>query len=145
MRSTLFAALALALAALLAGCGPEPDDGVEQVRERLVGTWQRDYEEQGTRVRRILVLEPGGRFRELSLTLGPREAGTRHTHEGEWLFEGTNLKRRYTLMDGAQPAAPTVPFATFQVRFTGSHEFTGVDHVRKREIRYRRVPDGTRP
>lgn len=147
MRSPLLAALAIALAALVAGCdaGPDADAETEQVRERLVGTWQRDYEEQGTQVRRILALDPGGRFREASLTLGPKEAGTRHAHEGEWLYDGTNLKRRYTLMDGEQPAAPTVPFATFQIRFSGSHEFIGVDHVRKREIRYRRVPDGTRP
>ncbi len=145
MRSPLRAALAIALAALSAACSPGPDDDADQVRERLAGTWQRDYEERGTQVRRILLLEPGGRFREQSLTLGPKEAGTRHAHEGEWLYDGTNLKRRYTLMDGEQPAAPTVPFATFQIRFAGSHEFTGVDHVHKREIRYRRVPDGTRP
>jgi len=83
MRSPLRAAFAIALAALVAGCSPGPDDDADQIRERLAGTWQRDYEEQGTQVRRILLLEPGGRFREQSLTLGPKEAGTRHAHEGE--------------------------------------------------------------
>jgi hypothetical protein len=134
----------LALAALGAGCDPAPD-AADEVRERLVGSWLRDYEENGTRVRRVLVLEPDGRFRETSRSLGPQELGKRHMHEGEWLYDGTNLKRRYTLMDGQPVAAPQMPFAAFQIRFTGSHEFIGVDNVRKRELRYQRVPSGTEP
>ena len=132
------------LAALAAGCHPAPDPS-DEVRERLVGTWLRDYEENGTRVRRILVLEPDGRFREMSRSLGPQESGTRHSHEGDWLYDGTNLKRRYTLMDGQPVSAPTMPFAAFQIRFTGSHEFMGVDNVRHRELRYQRAPAGTGP
>ncbi len=129
---------------LAAGCEPAIDANAD-IEERLVGTWERDYEESGTRVRRILVLEPGGRFRETSRTLGPQEAGTVHAHEGDWLFDGTNLKRRYTLMDGKRPAAPTVPFVAFQIAFQGPHAFTGTDNVRRRELSYRRVSDGTQP
>ena len=138
-----FATIVL-LALLVAGCDSAPDPA-DDVRERLVGTWLRDYEESGTRVRRILVLEPDGHFRETSRSLGPSEEGVRHVHEGDWLYDGTNLKRRYTLMDGQPVSAPTMPFAAFQIRFTGSHEFTGVDNVRRRELRYQRVPDGTGP
>jgi len=131
-------------AALASGCNTAPDPG-DEVRERLVGTWLRDYEENGTHVRRILVLEADGRFREESRSLGPSEAGVHHSHEGEWLYDGTNLKRRYTLMDGQPVSAPTMPFAALQIRFTGSHEFTGTDNVRHRELRYQRVPAGTEP
>ena len=134
----------VALATLAAGCDVAPDSS-DEIRERLVGTWLRDYEENGTRVRRILVLEEDGRFREASRSLGPQELGTRHAHEGEWLYDGTNLKRRYTLMDGQPVSAPQMPFAAFQIRFTGSHEFTGTDNVRRRELRYQRMPAGTDP
>ena len=146
MRPGAFAlSLALTLALVGTGCQPTTDVSSGEIRQRLVGTWLRDYDENGTQVRRVLVLEPGGRFREMSRTLGPIEAGTRHAHEGEWLYDGTNLKRRYTLMDGKRPAAPTVPFAAFQIVFQGPHAFTGTDNVRRRELSYRRVSEGTQP
>ena len=137
-------AFALAVIALAAGCD-QPPDVADEIRDRLVGTWLRDYEEGGTQVRRILVLAAGGHFRELSRSLGPKEAGVTHAHEGEWLYDGTNLKRRYTRMDGQPVAAPQMPFAAFQIRFDGGHAFTGVDNVRHRELRYQRVPNGTEP
>ena len=134
----------LALAVVAAGCDSAPDPN-DEIRDRLVGTWLRDYEEDGTRVRRILVLQPDGHFHEMSRSLGPQQAGARHAHEGEWLYDGTNLKRRYTRMDGQPVSAPQMPFAAFQIRFNGSHEFTGTDNVRHREVRYHRVADGTQP
>ena len=137
--------LVVVFALLGAGCEPTPDAGVSKIRERLVGTWLRDYDENGTHVRRILILAPDGHFHEMSRTLGPQEAGTGHEHEGEWVYDGTNLKRRYTRIDGKPPGAPTVPFAAFQIEFTGSHDFTGTDNLRHRELRYHRVPDGTMP
>lgn len=134
----------LVLAVLATGCDGAPDPN-DEIRDRLVGTWLRDYEENGTRVRRILILQPDGRFHEMSRSLGPQQAGARHAHEGEWLFDGTNLKRRYTRMDGQPVAAPQMPFAAFQIRFDGSHAFTGTDNVRHHALRYQRVADGTQP
>lgn len=134
-------------AALLAACTSEPADSpADDVRQRLVGTWLREYEEQGTRVRRVLVLQADGKFREMSSIL---EAGTSQEQQsdgaGEWLFDGTNLKRRYASINGKPVSAPTMPFATFQVSFPSKTEFVGVDHVRKREVRYERVAEGTWP
>lgn len=145
MRRKIVAVILAALAVLAAGCDPAADEASSEIQERLVGTWLRDYDENGTHVRRILVLEPGGHFRELSRTLGPQQAGARHEHEGEWLYDGTNLKRRYTRMDGKPVSAPTMPFAAFQIKFETRHEFTGTDNVRHRELRYHRVLDGTLP
>ena len=144
MRRRLVSSLWLALPLLAAGCDTAPDPA-QEISERLVGSWLRDYEERGTRIRRVLLLQPDGRFREISRSLGPEEAGVRHEHEGEWLYDGTNLKRRYTLMDGKPVSAPTMPFAAFQIRFNGNHEFIGLDNVRGRELRYQRVTAGTQP
>ncbi len=144
MRRRLLALLVAALAVGAAGCDDAPDQN-DEIRDRLIGTWLRDYEEEGTRVRRVLVLQPDGHFHETSRSLGPREAGARHAHEGQWLYDGTNLKRRYTRMDGQPVAAPQMPFAAFQIRFDGSHEFTGIDNVRHRELHYQRVADATQP
>jgi len=138
--------LLLSAALLVAGCEPTPSQaGREEIQEQLVGTWLREYEQDGAQVRRVLVLEPDGRFLERSRNLGPVAAGERHRHEGRWLFDGTNLKRHYRLIDGKPTAAPTVPFAAFQIEFNGSHEFTGIDNVRRRRLRYQRVADGTEP
>jgi hypothetical protein len=139
------AALALA-ASLCCGCdGPPYETMAEQVEDRLVGTWLREYEEGATRVRRVLVLEPTGSFQEAATVSRAGAPAIEHSHEGQWTFDGTNLKRRYTLVDGRRPAAPMVPFATLQLAFPSRHEFVGTDNLRRREVRYRRVADGTLP
>ncbi len=138
--------LSAVLGGALAGCGGPPDDSPAQaVQQRLVGTWLREYEEDGVKIRRVLVLEPGGRFTERSRGAEAAAAEIQHNHTGDWLFDGTNLKRRYTSVDGRPPAAPAVPFATFELKFLSRNEFVGVDRVRGREVRYRRVAEGTLP
>ncbi len=137
--------LLLCVAVLLAGCDANPAETAQQdVEQRLAGTWLRDYEQDGMHVRRVLVLEPGGRFRELVRGEGP-QAGAALEHAGEWRFDGTNLKRRYTSIDGKTPSAPTMPYATFALRFESRNAFVGTDNVRKREVHYRRVEEGTLP
>ena len=112
-------------------------------QDLLRGTWLREYSEDGVRVRRVLELAPGGAFRE---HVRIAEAGgrvTRMEHQGTWLYDGTNLKRKYTLMNGEPPSRLNVPFATFQIAFESSNEFTGVDHIHAHKVHYRRVADGT--
>ena len=140
-------AVLAALAAVLGGgCGSAPDDSAaEQVHDLLVGTWLREYQEEATAVRRVLVLEPDGSFREKSTVTAGADSVAGHDGEGVWLFDGTNLKRHYRRMDGRAPSAPTMPFATFAVRFSSHNEFIGVDNVHRIEVRYRRVADGTVP
>ena len=46
-----------------------------------------------------------------------------------WLvFDGTNLKRRYTLIVGRQPSAPTFPYAAFELRFESRNVFIGTEN-----------------
>jgi hypothetical protein len=149
--------LLLAMAAV-AGCDGAQD--VDDVQQRLLGSWLRDDVEDGAHVRRVLVLQPGGRFAETSKAIQVAQATqvtqvteatqgdtvlAQHAHSGDWLFDGTNLKRRYTLIDGRQPSAPTFPYAAFEIRFESRNVFIGTDNIRKRQVRYQRVADGTLP
>ena len=148
------AVAALALGVLLAQCAGPPDSDAggsglsfnpEQTAELLPGTWLREYGEKGVRVRRLLTLEPKGVFREEARVTDASGQVTRFVHEGTWLYDGTNLKRRYTLMNGAPPSRLNVPFATFEIAFESSNAFTGVDHIHDHTVHYRRVPEGTEP
>ena len=118
---------------------------IDEVQQRLAGSWLRDDEEDGAHVRRVLVLQPGGRFAETSKATQGDAVLAQHAHSGDWLFDGTNLKRRYALIDGRQPSAPTFPYAAFELRFESRNVFIGTDNIHKRQVRYQRVADGTLP
>ena len=122
MRRSVF--LVACGVALLAACDRPPEDSpADAVRERLVGTWLRAYDESGTRVRRVLVLQADGSFHEQSVVVSQDAAVPKASHgSGRWLFDGTNLKRHYRLVNGQPVSAPTVPFATFELRFTSRSE-----------------------
>lgn len=114
-------------------------------QDLLRGTWLREYSDDGVQVRRVLELGGDGRFEE---TVRIAEASGRVTHmvhQGTWLYDGTNLKRRYTVMNGEPPSRLNVPFATFELDFPSRNDFVGVDHVHGVRIEYRRVPDDTLP
>jgi hypothetical protein len=114
-------------------------------QDLLRGTWLREYSDDGVQVRRVLELEPGGAFHESVRIAETTGRITRLEHEGTWLYDGTNLKRRYTLMNGQPPSRLNVPFATFEVAFQGRNDFVGIDHVHRVRVEYRRVPDDTAP
>ena len=106
MRRRLW--LASACAAALSACTEPPADSpADEVRLRLPGTWLREQDEGGVRVRRILVLEADGEFSEQVRIVDAGGAVTEQSHAGHWTFDGTNLKRKYSLMDGKAPSAPT--------------------------------------
>ena len=150
MRRWLCMVINLALASwLLLACNHASTDATtdppdEMVQQRLLGTWLREFEENGIHVRRLLVLESDATFREISRVTDAQGGVTEHQHAGGWFYDGTNFKRKYTRMDGKQPAAPTLPFAAFELRFKSNNEFIGIDNVRKREVHYRRVQPETR-
>lgn len=128
----------------LAGCEQSPAEANDEaVRARLVGHWLRDYHEGELHVRRLLQLRPDGQFLESVRAVDKDGQTTELANRGEWLFDGTNLKRRYTRLDGKTISAPFAPFATFEIKFESNREFIGLDHVHKRSVRYLRVNDGT--
>ena len=128
---------------LVACTDPPADSPVEAVQQQLVGSWLREYTQEGARVRRLLVLGEDGLFTETARMVDATGAVTDYAHAGQWTFDGTNLKRRYTSFNGKQPAAPTLPYVTYQLKFESKYEFIGTDNIRKREVRYSRVAPGT--
>lgn len=144
--------VALALGAFIAQCSNPPDSGESgpgaafdqsEAAELLPGTWLREYEERGMQVRRLLALDAQGGFREFSRVTEPGGHVTQFVHEGTWVFDGSNLKRRYTSVNGESPSRLTMPFATFAIVFDTRNEFTGVDHIHGHTIHYHRVEDDT--
>src|SRR3954451_20000133 len=114
-------------------------------QDLLRGTWLREYSEGAVQVRRVLDLEADGAFHESVRIADGGGRITRMAHEGTWLYDGTNLKRKYTLMNGEPPSRLNVPFATFEVAFQSRNDFVGVDHVHGVRIEYRRVANHTQP
>ena len=140
---TRCAPVLLALAALLCGCEEPPQDADTQ--QQLSGTWLREFKENGIASRRILVLQPDGVFHEAVRIVDAGGAVTEQAHEGTWIYDGTNLKRKYTLMNGKSPSRLKLPFATFEIQFETRNEFTGVYHIHGNRIRYHRVAADTLP
>jgi hypothetical protein len=112
---------------------------LEATAEVLRGTWLREYSDKGMKVRRVLVLEASGAFRETARVASQAGEVTEFVHEGTWLYDGTNLKRKYTSMNGKPPSRLNVPFATFEIAFASRNEFDGVDHIHGHRVHYRRV------
>jgi len=143
----------LAIATVLPGCDSPPDpasqallaQGSQDVEEHLQGTWLREYTADGVKVRRLLTLRLDGSFLERVRVVDEAGATTEYSHEGTWLYDGTNLKRKYTLMNGRPPSRLNLPFATFQIFFERSGEFIGIDHIHGHRVRYRRVGPDTQP
>ena len=144
----------LALIALLATCAtPSPhgapeaasEYGFEAVDQRLQGTWLREYAEQDVKAGRVLTLRPDGSFDERVRVIDKAGQTTEFLHEGTWLYDGTNLKRKYTVMNGKPPSRLNLPFATFQIVFEGKDNFVGIDHIHGHRVRFRRVAPEAQP
>jgi hypothetical protein len=136
---------ALAVGLLLGGCeGPAADSEVDTA-QKLQGTWLRESADAEIHARRILVLQPDGVFQEKVRIVERSGKATEQEHQGTWIYDGTNLKRKYTLMNGQPPSRLNLPFATFEIRFETRNEFVGVDHIHGNRIRYQRVGPETKP
>jgi hypothetical protein len=126
-----------------AGAVPVSGAGADAT-ELLPGTWLREYAVQGLQVRRTLVLGAGGAFREAVRMTDAAGEVKEYAHEGTWLYDGRNLKRKYSSVNGEPPSRRNLPFATFEITFASRNEFTGVDHIHHNRVVYRRVaPDAS--
>ena len=128
----------------LAACDDPQARKAEEARQQLVGTWLRESEVDGTRTRRVLVLGEDGKFSEFLAAELPGGRMTRNERSGEWAFDGTNLKRRYTREDGRQ-ITNNFAFVTFEITALAPREFDGKNNIQGERIHYVRVPPGTMP
>lgn len=133
----------LALGFLLGGCDAPSAESEQDTAQKLHGTWLRETSDDAVRARRILVLQPDGVFRESVRIVDAAGAITEQEHAGTWIHDGTNLKRKYTSVNGQPPSRLNLPFATFQISFDSPREFRGVDHIHGNKIEYRRVAADT--
>lgn len=143
----------MAVALVLASYDRAPADAATQaaqppaeqldVAHRLPGTWLREQVDKGVQSRRLLRLEPGGIFREQVRIVSASGEVSLHDHAGTWFYDGKNLKRKYSLMNGHGPSRLNLPFVTFEIRFESRNEFVGVDHIHRNTVRYRRVQPET--
>jgi hypothetical protein len=130
--------------AAVTGCNDSESTRVQETRERLVGTWLREIETRDEQARRVLVLAGDGTFSE-SLRAELFDGRIqREEASGEWAYDGTNLKRRYTREDGHQVRG-IGHFVTFALTSLTPREFEASNQVQGKDIRYRRVPPGTQP
>jgi hypothetical protein len=143
----------LALAVLLSRCdglapgslSTAPDAASADTVLQLQGTWSREAAGDGMRASRLLTLRPDGSFLETAHVVDAAGVATDFVHEGTWLFDGTNLKRHYTRMNGRPPSRLNLPFATFEIRFESRNQFLGIDRVHGHRVEYRRVASDTQP
>lgn len=143
MRPLLLASF-LALA-ILAGCDNPESARVDDTRSKLTGTWLRETEADGSKLRRVLALGGNGKFIERMLITHSDRAAEKREFAGEWSYDGTNLKRRYLQENGRQFSGGTMRYATFPIGSITQSELVINDNIAGREVSYRRVAEGAQP
>ena len=143
-RVRTLVAIIAAVTVILGACDDAQSRKTEEARQKLVGTWLREFDAEGVHGRRLLVLGEDGKFSEVLVAqFGDGHIG-RSERSGEWFFDGTNLKRRYTHEDGRQ-LTNNFAFVTFEITVLTPRDFEGKNHVQGEQISYRRVAPGTTP
>ena len=115
------------------------------IRERLVGTWLSELDEDGGRIRSVVTLNQEGKFREVEKIFEPNGQTKLATHTGEWFFDGTNFKRKYTSSNGQSLSNSQFAYVTYAVKSSTNSEFVGADNVRQKEVRFVRADAETQP
>lgn len=144
MKNPLLAA-ALFLPLVLSGCDDAHSARIEETRGRMVGTWLREAEFEGAKMRMVVALGQDGKFSEHAKVVAPDGTTEREHYSGEWSYDGTNFKRRYLQQGGRQFSGGGIRYATYQLTSLTRTDFTGRDNREGREITYRRVSEGTEP
>jgi len=133
------------LSVLVAACNDADAQRRAEMAGSLAGTWLEESESDGLKIRRVVALKKGGTFEQVARALEPGDAIRMETTAGDWYFDGESFKRRYRTVNGKQVRG--IQFLSYQVLSRTDTELACVDHLAegKRNVRFRRVPDGTMP
>lgn len=132
-------------AVLTASCGDSSPKPTDDIRQRLVGKWRWELQEDGVSTRSIVTLDQDGKFRELEEIFETNGPMKQVTHTGEWFFDGINFKRKYTHLNGQPLSNAQFAYATYAIKSSTKNEFAGVDNVRRTVVHFSRVEAGTQP
>lgn len=129
----------LFLACLVTAC---EDRQTRDVKARLVGTWFVESQEHGGIVRRILTLQADGHVTETVRLVAPSGASDVQSREGEWFFDGVNLKRKYTYVDGKPLTNAHFVYETYALKSVTASELVASSNVGRGEVRLKRDESG---
>ncbi|HVE53809.1 MAG TPA: hypothetical protein VNB23_10560 [Ramlibacter sp.] len=105
----------------------------------------REAPEHGGMARRALRLQADGRVHETIRTVAPNGAAATESREGEWFFDGVNLKRKYTAVDGKLFTNADFIYETHELKSVTATEFVAASNVGAGEVRFRREEGGAKP
>ncbi len=129
-------------ASLLAAC---EDPHVRDVKARLAGTWSAESSEHGGVGRRVLTLEADGHLTESVRLTAPGGAAATESRAGEWSFDGVNLKRKYTHVDGKPLTNAHFIYETHELKSVTATELVASSNVGRGELRLKRGAGGEQP
>ena len=130
------------VALCLAAC---EDQHERDVKARLAGTWYAESTEHGSSVRRVLTFEEDGRVKETVRVMAPNGATKFESRNGEWFFDGVNLKRKYTYVDGKPLTNANFIYETYELKSVTESELVAASSVGRGEVRLKRDSVGGRP
>ena len=119
------------------------DPQTRDVKARLVGTWSTESAEHGGVARRVLSLQADGRVRETVRIVAPSGASDLNSRDGEWFFDGVNIKRKYTYVDGKPLTNAHFIYETHELKSLTESELVAASNVGRGELRFRREAPGT--
>lgn len=129
-------------AALLAGC---QDAGTQQTKARLVGTWTSESSSQAGVTRRTLSLQADGRVKDTVHITAPTGVSATEIREGEWFFDGVNLKRKYTYIDGKPLTNAHFIYETQELKSITDSELVASSNVGRGTLKLERETTGGHP
>jgi hypothetical protein len=125
--------------AVTVGCSDSSKHNVEDVQQRLIGRWLEEFSNEGIHIKNIVTLDQAGNFTELGKSFELSGATKEEKRAGEWSFDGVNLKRKYTSLNGRLLINAQFGYVTHAVKSLKQNEFIGVDNIKAQEIRFSRV------
>ena len=144
-RGLFYLSAAWLLAVVLSACSDADTPRQDEIKQRLVGTWLQEMEQDGWKFRLVIDLEKDGTFQQNVKVVGQDGSLRTEVIAGEWFFDGETFKRRYRTVNGRRVSG--IQFASYQFVSVSDTELACVDHLAEgqRNIKFRRVPNGTMP